>query len=442
MKRFGLTFALSLLFFAHPAFADVTLQAKALLQGAYETSSGFMRDDLRSKGYLPDAGDPLTYSGEEVASEGVLAVTGENAVVDWVTLELHDATDSTLLYAKRGLLLQRNGQVIVPNDGAKDIVFAGVAPGNYRVSIHHRNHLGVMSEGALALSANPQLLDFSDPALAVQGGALSRYVSGNKAMLWAGDADANARIIANGPNTDLNTLLGYVLTEPTNTHQDTNFRLNGYFNTDLNLDGVTIYAGPGTDANLLIGNVLMYPNNQTVSLNYVVGIPKEEIVTPLVNVARQYGVATQSTTLSDNDSAAQAIDGDWGTISHTNNVGGDWWQLKLPTAVNIASIVIYSDSHPLFYNWMAGITVYVSDSPYSDALSDADKVATLSGVFINTITLNPARSGAYVILKANSANYLRMAEVDVYAQAPDGGIIPVDKLFNLNGQLQRRQQLR
>lgn len=403
-----------------PAFADVALQAKVLLQGAYDAPSGLMRDDLRRKGYLPGAGDPLTYTGEEVASEGVLVVTGENAVVDWVTLELHDATDSTLLYASRGLLVQRNGQVIVPNGGAKDIMFKGVAPGNYRVSIRHRNHLAVMTEGALALSANPQLLDFSDPALAVQGGALSRYVSANKAMLWAGDADANARIIANGPNTDLNTLLGYVLTEPANTHQDTNFRLNGYVNTDLNLDGVTIYTDPATDANLLIGNVLLHPNNQTASLNYVVGIPKEEMVTPLVNVARQYGVATQSTTISGNDSAAQAIDGDWGTISDTNDVAGDhWWQLKLPTTTNIASIVIRSDSHPLFYNWMAGITVYVSDSPYSDALSDADKVATLSGVFANTITLNPARSGTYVIVKGN---YLRLAEVEVYAQVPDAPV--------------------
>lgn len=270
-----------------PAFADVSLQARVLLQGAYDVSTGLMRDDLRRKGYLPGKGDPFTYSGAEAASEDVLAATGESAVVDWVTLELYDSTDSTLLYAKRALLVQRNGQVIVPNGGAKNIVFEGVTPGNYHVSIRHRNHLGVMSGEAVALTANSQLLDFSDPAFPVQGGELSRYVSGNKSMLWAGDADANARLIASGPDTDLNTLLGYVLTKPANIHQDSNFRANGYFNTDLNLDGVTIYAGPGTDASLLIGNVLMYGKNQAANLNYVVAIPQEKVVSPLVNIAHQ-----------------------------------------------------------------------------------------------------------------------------------------------------------
>lgn len=405
-----------------PAFADVSLEVRVLLQGAYDSTTGLMRDNLRSKGYLPGAGDPPTLSGAEVASEEVLAAIGENAVVDWVTLELHDSIDSTLRYAKRALLVQRNGQVIVPNSGAKSIVFEGIVPGSYRVGIHHRNHLDAMSGEAVALSMNSQLIDFSDPVFPVQGGALSRYVSGDKAMLWAGDADANAKLIARGPDTDLNTLLGRVLTEPANTHQDTNFRVNGYFNTDLNLDGVTIYAGPGTDANLLIGNVLMHANNQSANLNYVVNIPQEEIVSPLVNIAPQYGEATQSTTLqylcSDNCSAAQAIDGDWGTVSHTDNVGGDWWQLKLPAGINITSIVIYADNHPLFYSFMDGVTVYVSDSPYSEALSDTDKVATLSGVFVNTITLNPARSASYIIIKASSIAYLRLSEVEVYAQIP------------------------
>ncbi len=424
-----------------PVCADVSLEVKVLLQGAYDSATGLMRDDLRRKGYLPGVGEPLTYSGAEVASEDVLAATDENAVVDWITLELRDATDHTLLYARRGLLVQRNGQVIVANGGAKNIVFEGVTPGNYRVSIQHRNHLGVMSENAVALTANSQLLDFSDPAFPVQGDALSRYVLGGKAMLWAGDADANTQLIVSGPNTDLNTLLGYVLTEPANTQQDSNFRVNGYFNTDLNLDGVTIYAGPGTDASLLIGNVLMHANNQAANLNYVVSIPQAEVISPLVNIAKQYGEATQNavpqgTGCSGNCSAALAIDGDWGTASQSDYVGDDWWQLKLPTAVNIAGIVIYGENHPTLYGLMDGVTVYVSDTPYNGVLSDAEKVATLDGAFMNSIALNPARNGTYVIIKATSNNYLGMSEVAVYAQIPSAPVFEKTQYsFNISGQI-------
>lgn len=236
MKRFWLTFALSLLFFVQPAFADVTLQAKALLQGAYDTPSGLMRDDLRSKGYLPPTQpynfQPFNYTGSETASTTVLAVTGTKAVVDWVLLDVRDDLSHALL-ARKAVLVQRDGWLLDPQTASNTIMFTGIAPGTYSVGIHHRNHLGTIV-GAVVLTETTPLLDFS-----------------NKGMLLAGDVDANAKMISVGPGNDVTVLLGYVLTEPGNSLQSANYRLHGYVNTDLNLDGTTVYAGPGNDLNLL-----------------------------------------------------------------------------------------------------------------------------------------------------------------------------------------------
>lgn len=255
MKRFWLTFTLSLVFFIQPAFADVALQAKALLQGAYDSTSGLMRDDLRSKGYLPTAQPynfpPFNYTGSETASATVLAVTGAKAVVDWVLLDVRDNTSRALL-ARKAVLVQRNGVLLDPQTGSNTLNFTGIDAGTYSVSLHHRNHLAALMD-AVALSAATPLLDFT-----------------TKGQLPAGDVDANAKIISSGPGNDVTILLGYILTEPQNTLQSANYRLNGYFNTDLNMDGVTVYAGPNNDLNLLQSNVLLHPSNASFSMNFIV----------------------------------------------------------------------------------------------------------------------------------------------------------------------------
>lgn len=150
-----------------------------------------------------------------------------------------------------------------------------------------------------------------------------------------------------------------------------------------------------------------------------VGLPAFNItVSALTNLARQYGVATQSTTYTGYP-AANALDGNTATFSHTNvSTGGDWWQVKLPAIANISSIVIKNRDSASFYSRLNGATVYVTTAPYSTNLSDADKVGTLSGIATNTINLSSVRKGSYVIVKAGSA-YLHMAEVEVYGYGSD-----------------------
>lgn len=331
MKRFWLTFALSLLFFVQPAFADVTLQAKALLQGAYDTPSGLMRDDLRSKGYLPPTQpynfQPFNYTGSETASTTVLAVTGTKAVVDWVLLDVRDDLSHALL-ARKAVLVQRDGWLLDPQTASNTIMFTGIAPGTYSVGIHHRNHLGTIV-GAVVLTETTPLLDFS-----------------NKGMLLAGDVDANAKMISVGPGNDVTVLLGYVLTEPGNSLQSANYRLHGYVNTDLNLDGTTVYAGPGNDLNLLQANILLHPGNATFSMNFIVdGANASHTLTTRVNLAQQFGLASQGTDYDSASAAARAIDGKPDTFNHTTcDAQNNWWQVKLPDPTQISKIVITSRS--------------------------------------------------------------------------------------------------
>ncbi|MBJ6609584.1 MAG: discoidin domain-containing protein [Candidatus Thiothrix moscowensis] len=136
-------------------------------------------------------------------------------------------------------------------------------------------------------------------------------------------------------------------------------------------------------------------------------------VTAPVNLARQYGVATQSTTYSSSYPASNAIDGNASNFNHTSkSTGGDWWQVKLPATASLSSIVVKNRNSTSYYGRLAGATVYVSNQPATVGINEADKVATLEGIATNTITLNPQRQGMYVIVKAGSS-YLHMAEVEV-----------------------------
>ncbi|HMC98166.1 MAG TPA: delta-60 repeat domain-containing protein, partial [Flavobacteriales bacterium] len=91
---------------------------KALLDGPYSSTTGLMGDALRVAGLVP-LSEPYTalgYSfnggGGESTTAPVLAVTGNNAIVDWVVIELRSNTAPATVLASRSALLQRDGDVV------------------------------------------------------------------------------------------------------------------------------------------------------------------------------------------------------------------------------------------------------------------------------------------------------------------------------------------
>lgn len=80
----------------------------------------------------------------------VLAITGNDAVVDWVLLELRAVGSPSTVAASRSALAQRDGDV-VDTDGTSPVAFA-IAPGDSHIAVLHRNHLGCMTSNPVALS--------------------------------------------------------------------------------------------------------------------------------------------------------------------------------------------------------------------------------------------------------------------------------------------------
>lgn len=135
----------------------VSLAAKVFLQGCYDASMSLMKDDLRSNMLIP-ANEPFSngLSAAEAAlmqnagmgiNPSVTTITGGNAIVDWVLVELRDGTIGNTILASRAALVQRDGDV-VDLDGTSVVEFSGITAGSYHVAIKHRNHLGVMTQTA------------------------------------------------------------------------------------------------------------------------------------------------------------------------------------------------------------------------------------------------------------------------------------------------------
>jgi hypothetical protein len=251
---------------------SVKLQLKAMLQGAYQYADGLMHDDIRTSGLLPSSQpySNLNYSVNDVQLDSsLLDITGENAVVDWMLVELRDDQDPTQILTSKATLIQRDGDFIDPITGSNTLAFPTIQAGNYHVAIRHLNHLGVMTETPITLSSDVTLIDFSSPATQVWG-EHARLVSDSVHLLWAGDTNHDGKVIAMGEMNDTNSIFGPVILAGENTDRNRNYVLNEYSLADVNRDAKVIAAGNGNDENMIRANVLLHPGNELRNGNYVI----------------------------------------------------------------------------------------------------------------------------------------------------------------------------
>ncbi|MBS1583499.1 MAG: hypothetical protein JST66_14960 [Bacteroidetes bacterium] len=231
----------------------VALNVKAFLEGAYETSTGLMRDDLRVQDLLPE-GEPYTAlgfthtgggGGEEVVPS-VFAVTGGDAIVDWVLVELRSAADPAVVVATRSALIQRDGDV-VGLDGTSSVVMQAT-PGNYYVALRHRNHLGAMTATAIALSGTAATVDLRSGSTATWG-TEARKTTGTVRCLWAGNVYRDGLVKYTGANNDRDPILSSIGgSVPTAV-------VTGYMKEDVNLSGTVKYTGAANDRDPILVNV-------------------------------------------------------------------------------------------------------------------------------------------------------------------------------------------
>lgn len=230
----------------------VRVAPRVFLQGPYGTGP-LMSDALRSGNMVP-AQEPYTQlgfthaggGGGETVAAGVLNVSGTNAIVDWVLVELRTAGPAYAVVATRSALVQRDGDV-VDTDGVSPVAFT-VGNGNYHVVVRHRNHLGVMSASTVALSGTAATVDFRLAATATYG-TQARATVGTMRALWAGNTERDGELLYTGQDNDRDPILdriGGVV--PTST-------VGGYHPEDVDLNGVVRYTGASNDRDFILQNI-------------------------------------------------------------------------------------------------------------------------------------------------------------------------------------------
>ncbi|MBL0045460.1 MAG: PQQ-dependent sugar dehydrogenase [Flavobacteriales bacterium] len=244
--------------------AAVRVAAKVNLEGPYNTGTNLMSDALRTAALVPLT-EPYTTSlgllkvakgGGEVITSATLAITGVNAMVDWVRVELRSVTQPTIIAASAQGILQSDGDVVAV-DNSSPLTFR-VGPGNYLVAVRHRNHFGTMTAAPIALSNSITTIDFRSTALLTYGTA-ARKTTGTTLALWAGDATRDGSLKYIGAGNDRDPVLTYIGgTTPNNS-------ISGYRLEDVNLDGVVKYIGSANDRDPILVNVGGTSPNNTLT---------------------------------------------------------------------------------------------------------------------------------------------------------------------------------
>jgi len=201
-------------------------------------------------------------------STAVFSVTGENAIVDWIFVELRHKNDYSNTIATRSGLIQRDGD-IVDLDGVSALRFQGVNIDSFYVVVKHRTHLGIMSQ----IVNNGDFVDFTLPSTPTfnfgtslnngrdyTGLTQKSNLKSDYLVMWAGDFNSDGLIKFTEPASDINILFGNVLFNSPDYLINYDFAY-GYFRGDFNMDGKVKYANPNDDRNLLQAQIIFHPLN-------------------------------------------------------------------------------------------------------------------------------------------------------------------------------------
>ncbi len=197
-------------------YDSFVVNLKVMLEGPYV--SGAMSTDLNSAGFLPTSqpysGSPWNYDGTESVE------TIPAGVVDWILVEIRSEPAAASRVARRAAFIKSDGTIVDLN-GVTLLRFDGIAPGDYFIVIHHRNHLAIMSAGFVSLHSVSALFDFTTGLDKFYGGD-AKALSGGVYGMYAGDVNGNGQV----QNDDLNDHLRPAIDQ------------SGYRSADLNLNGL------------------------------------------------------------------------------------------------------------------------------------------------------------------------------------------------------------
>ncbi len=230
---------------------DPSLKVRACLQGAWVHADGLMHDALRQQGLIPLT-EPYTAAGYTYVnnitpltiSEPLLNITGPQAIVDWVIVEIRLGPNMPgPLHQSVPALVRRDGSVIATTGDT--LIYLQVPLGQYRVAVKHRNHLGGITFAGQHFGYGTTVVDLKN-GTQVNPYAFSFAPDGTR-LLTMGDVNADKMVKYTGAVNDRDPILqaiGGVI--PTNT-------LSGFYHwADVNMDGTVKYIGANNDRDLVL----------------------------------------------------------------------------------------------------------------------------------------------------------------------------------------------
>jgi hypothetical protein len=250
---------------------------RVILQGACATGTGQMQTILNAAGLLPAAQPyntlPWNYPGAETAA------TMPDTIVDWVLVEIRDATDPTQLAERKAGLLSQTGKILDTN--FTDGIPLAVPEGEYYIVVKHRNHLPVMSGEPVSLptpSTNPydftemettQPYQHNNPLKTML--AVPADGSGKWAMI-AGNVNADGMLRYNGEINDRDPIIK-IIQDAGNTSINAVIT-NSYQNEDINMNNIIMYNGPENDRDIIVSNLLRLTGNNELNTTYITVVPQ------------------------------------------------------------------------------------------------------------------------------------------------------------------------
>ena len=143
---------------------DIRLDIKALLEGPFNGTS--MNTDLNNQNQIPFSQPYSTTPWNYAGTESVPSIPNTN-IVDWVLIELRDASDAAsatpaTVIERQAAFLLNNGEVVGldGNTGALQCTSTTIT-NNLFVVVYHRNHLAIMSANPLTKAGEVYSYDFT-----------------------------------------------------------------------------------------------------------------------------------------------------------------------------------------------------------------------------------------------------------------------------------------
>jgi len=205
------------------------MQARVLLEGAYDSASQSMETNLLTNGLLP-ANQPFNVAPWHYAGWESVTVFPPNTT-DWVLLELVNASDS--IVARRAALLRNDG-AILEVDGTPGVNSSQALTGEaHALIVRHRNHIAVKSTHNIHLPTSSPY-DCTNFANILSGDTQMAFMLPNTYALRAGDSNAD----------------GVINIVDFNLFQSNLANVNLYHHSDFSLNG-----------HITIGDFNVYKNN-------------------------------------------------------------------------------------------------------------------------------------------------------------------------------------